>query len=175
MVALGPHHQGLPNSGSHSASDGSGPLHSNSTLRCTSDRPAATKFPQKVKHHINTFCALLSSLKSIKWKNWGSLSVVDLLTGTFSHVQNPPFTSLHWAQWSVEQWYDHGSRHCVWPRISHIWHLSSPPLYPSGRLPTTPPIIQSWHWSKMSSFQKTGQNKSDAARPFYSSWLKGLT
>ena len=21
--------------------------------------------------------------------------------------------------------------HCVWPRISHIWHLSSPPLYPS--------------------------------------------
>ena len=35
----------------------------------------------------------------------------------------------------------HCSRRCVWPRISHIWHLSSPPLYPSLPPPAHNPAI----------------------------------
>ena len=72
-------------------------------------------------------------------------SVVAVPSSTF-----PPFS--HTSYYSAVQC----SRHCVWPRISHIWHLSSPPLYPS--LPTCPQRHPSF-WSKNVYFWETFQKK----------------
>ena len=91
-------------------------------------------------------------------------SVVAALSSTF-----PPFS--HTSYYSAVQC----SRHCVWPRISHIWHLSSPPLYPS--LPTCPQRHPSLvkKFLLLRNISKEASSVARFATLFNSSWLKGLT